>query len=111
MKTTREIGARIRRRRTEWGFTQSELAGATGIDRVKIAKIESGDRDVKVDEGMAIARMLDLTVEDLFRTSAGVRYRLDGENATTRRSDEWFDKRIEYSLLVRDLGAARAAQS
>lgn len=111
MKATREVGTRIRRRRTEWGFTQADLASATGIDRAKIAKIETGDRDVKVAEGLAIARMLDISVEDLFRTSAPVRYRLDAVTADTRRADEWFDTRIEYSLLVRNLGAARAPQS
>ena len=111
MKATREVGTRIRRRRTEWGFTQAELGAAVGIDRPKIAKIETGDRDVKIEEGIALARVLDITVEDLFRTSAPVQYRLDGITDDTRRADEWFDARIEYSLLVRNLGAARAPRT
>lgn len=106
---SREIGRRVSRRRVEWGLSQANLAHATGIDRVKIAKIEIGDREVKTDEAIAIASALDTTVEGLFRVPAQVQYRLDGENADTRQADAWFEERIEYSLLVRHLAAARAA--
>lgn len=108
---SREIGTRVRRRRTEWGYTQAEMALASGIDRTKIAKIETGERDVRIEEAMAIARMLDISAEELFRVPNPVRYRLEAETADTRRVDAWFDERIEYSLLVRDLAEARAQQS
>jgi len=103
-----QIGRRLRRRRTEWGYTQSDLADATGIDRTKINKIEAGERDVKADEAVSLARALDITVEELVRVGSPVQYRLDGATADTRRADAWFDDRIEYSQLVRDLLQSRA---
>lgn len=108
---TREIGARIRRRRTEWGLTQTELAKATGLDRIKITKIENGERNVSATEAMAIARMLDTSADELFDAPQPVKYRLEEETADTRRADAWFDERIEYSLLVRDLAQARAERA
>lgn len=108
---SREIGQRIRRRRAEWGLTQAELAQATGIDRTKITKIETGERAVRADEAIAIARMLDTSAEELFEAPQPVKYRLEEETADTRRADAWFDERIEYSLLVRDLAQARAERA
>ncbi len=39
------IADRIKRERIIWGMTQEDLAEATGLDRNKIAKIETGRRD------------------------------------------------------------------
>lgn len=108
---SREIGARIRRRRTEWGLTQAELGKAAGLERIMITRIENGERDVRASEAMAIARMLDASVDELFDAPQPVKYRLEEETADTRRADEWFDERIEYSLLVRDLAQARAERA
>lgn len=110
-KMTKEIGARVRVRRSEWGYTQQELADMTGIERSKITKIETGARGVETDEALAIARALDTSVEELFAEPTPVRYRLDGTTADGGEADDWFDRRIEYSLLVRSLGNLRAGQS
>ncbi|GAA4766325.1 hypothetical protein GCM10023329_10620 [Streptomyces sanyensis] len=57
------IGARVAEARSERGVTQAQLAGAVGMDRTALAKIESGSRRVAAVELVAIARELGRRVE------------------------------------------------
>lgn len=52
----------IRKRR---GMTQSELAQASGIHRITIAKYEAGKVDPTLESAESIARALGVTVDDL----------------------------------------------
>lgn len=41
-----ELGARIRAKRKELGWTQEDLAGAANIDRSYIGSVERGERNL-----------------------------------------------------------------
>ena len=56
------IGKRILQKRTELGMSQDELAVKVGYkDRSSIAKIESGDRDIRQRKVVAFANALKTT--------------------------------------------------
>ena len=60
------VGTNIRKRRTELGMSQQELAQAMGYKtRSTIAKIESGENDVSQKKLQKFAAILDTTVESL----------------------------------------------
>jgi DNA-binding XRE family transcriptional regulator len=60
------ITSRLRERRLECGFTQAELAARAGVSRQLVAAVETGHNMPAVDAGLALARALATTVEDLF---------------------------------------------
>lgn len=56
------IGERILQRRTELNMSQDELAVQIGYkDRSSIAKIESGERDIRQNKVVALAKALHTT--------------------------------------------------
>jgi len=59
------LGARIRARRHELGYSQEKLGGVASIDRTAIAKIEAGDRSIRIDTLAKIAEGLEVTMSDL----------------------------------------------
>ena len=70
-KTCGTIGKNIRRARISSGITQEALAAAMrsrGIDvaRSTLAKIESGLRNISVDELNAVKEVLEMRYEDFF---------------------------------------------
>lgn len=102
--TVRTLGERIRRERITWGMTQEDLADAIGIARDKIAKIETGRRQVDAGELPLFARVFDLAVEDLVSEPRPVVYhRLDATRPETQDARTWFDECIDSSLFVRRL--------
>ena len=60
-----EIGQAIRRSRFNVGFTQEDLASATGILRTNISKYENGRRIPSIDELYAIADACACPISDL----------------------------------------------
>jgi transcriptional regulator with XRE-family HTH domain len=61
----RQIGSRIRLRRTELGLTQQHLAQALGCTFQRVAHYESG-RPIPADRLLALARALDTSIEFFF---------------------------------------------
>lgn len=60
-----EFGARVRELRRAQGLTQVGLAEISGLNRVTIAKIETGQLDVQLSTLDRLAAGLDLPVSDL----------------------------------------------
>ncbi len=54
------------------GLSQSELAGRAGVSRSLVAAIEAGRNTPSVAAGIALARALSVTVEELFATETAV---------------------------------------
>lgn len=74
--TDQRFGELIRRRRTEIGLTQEEVAAVLGADGLSLsstslAKAEVGTRSVKIAEAVALARVLSLHVDLLELTDSG----------------------------------------
>jgi transcriptional regulator with XRE-family HTH domain len=60
-----DVGRRLRRVRTEAGLTQQDLADAVGLSRASIANMEAGRQPFPAHMLFALARALDVTVENL----------------------------------------------
>jgi molybdate-binding protein/transcriptional regulator with XRE-family HTH domain len=59
-------GDKVRRLRLERGWSQQELADRSGISRAEVSAIENRRLTPSIAAGLALARALERTVEDLF---------------------------------------------
>ncbi len=59
-------GLRLRLARQARGFSQQQLAGMAEVSRQAVSAVESGISDPSLRVGLALARALGLTVEELF---------------------------------------------
>jgi DNA-binding XRE family transcriptional regulator len=64
-KTSGEIGSRIRKLRETKGFTQAELAGAVGMMRSNISRIEAAKHRPTLETIERLAQALKVSVADL----------------------------------------------
>jgi len=104
-KLVRSIGERIRDERVMWGMTQEELAEATGIDRDKISKIETGDRQVRVEELGKLAETFEIPADELMQDrEAFVYQRVDLSRPETRKAQRWLEQCVDNSLFIRRIG-------
>lgn len=55
----------LRRRRTELGMSQADLAAAAGVDRRQIRRYEAGEQQPVLSVAVAIANALDISVGEL----------------------------------------------
>ena len=66
MKTTMQtVGERIKKRRTELGWTQDVLAEKAGISKSFLSDLENGKRSVGADKLLDIGRVLSLSLDFL----------------------------------------------
>lgn len=63
--------ARLAEVRQAHGMTQEQLAAATGVHRVTIARIETGDVSPKAETLKRLADALGVLVDDLIDKEAG----------------------------------------
>ena len=59
------VGERIRKRRTELGWTQDVLAQKAGVSKSFLSDLENGKRNVGADTLLEIARALSLSLDYL----------------------------------------------
>lgn len=64
---TERLDNDIKRRRTELGLTQAELAEACGVTRKTVNTVENGVFSPSALLAIKLARALNVTVEQLFR--------------------------------------------
>lgn len=101
------IGHRIRFERAKRGYTQLELAERTGIERSKIAKIESGVRGIRSDEAAALASALLLDPAELLAPAELIRMRVNPEVPASEKAIEWFERCIDNSLFLSEVADGR----
>jgi len=63
--TTKEIGARIKKRRTELGISQEDLAETLGVTYQQVQRYENGTNRLNVENIQLIAQTLSMCVSDL----------------------------------------------
>jgi len=105
-----DVAERIRQERDRRDWTQQQLADATGIDRDKIGKIETGARKVNSTELVLISQAFQVPVQELLRPATPVVMRRG--NVSSREAEaavERFNQYVEDSLLT--LGLDRAVHS
>jgi transcriptional regulator with XRE-family HTH domain len=61
------LGIRIRELRTAQSLSQEELADRAGLHRTYIGGVERGERNVSLDNILAIAKALNVSGSDLLR--------------------------------------------
>ena len=65
MRGRQTLGRRIRRLRNSSGLTQDALAGAAGIRRVTVVRLEKGEHTPRYKTLSAVARVLGVDVSEL----------------------------------------------
>lgn len=62
-----KLGQRIKYLRTEKGISQEKFALSIDMDRTYFASVESGKRNISINNIQKIANGLDITLEELFK--------------------------------------------
>lgn len=96
-------GDRLKAVRAEQKVTQQDLADRSGIDREKIAKIETGARRMSATDAAYLAQGLGIRADDLIaRPREPIRWRLamPGQDVACNRVRDWFDDFIDDALFL-----------
>jgi DNA-binding XRE family transcriptional regulator len=82
------VAARLRRLRRDRGLTQAQLATRAGVSRQLVSAVEAGRHLPRVDAGVALARAVSVSAEELLQPDAteiaGVVYPPPAEGAPVR---------------------------
>jgi transcriptional regulator with XRE-family HTH domain len=62
----KQLGNRLRQWRLEKGFLLEDVAGLTGVSIAMLSRVERGERQLKPETKVRIARRLGVRVADLF---------------------------------------------
>lgn len=62
-----KLGQRIKYLRNEKGLSQEKFAFSIDMDRTYLASVESGKRNISINNIQKIANGLDITLEELFK--------------------------------------------
>lgn len=62
-----QFGANVRAARHKRGWTQEDLAHATGLASVQVSRIERGVREVRLTTLLRLLKALDVPPDDLLR--------------------------------------------
>lgn len=101
-----EVGNTIKRRRTEKGISQQELAEAVGYSQKgMISQIESGKVNLPMDKALAIADYLGMKPSELLRPKQTV---IVQEQLLDGLTEEEIKKVVDYVQLLK--GANRWQQ-
>ena len=63
----RRLGENVRQLRLRRGWSQEKLASEAGLHRTYVGSVERGERNVSLDNIVAIARALGVSVQELLR--------------------------------------------
>lgn len=61
------LGSRIRKLRTALFLSQEELADRAGLHRTYVGAVERGERNISLDNILAIAKALKVSASELLR--------------------------------------------
>lgn len=64
---TKKFGERVRDIRKMQGMSQEKFALSIGMDRTYLAAVESGKRNISINNIEKIAKGLNVSLEDLFK--------------------------------------------
>jgi transcriptional regulator with XRE-family HTH domain len=64
------VGERIKKRRTELGWTQEQICTKTGLSKSFFSELESGKRSVSAENLLSIARTLSVSLDYLMTGKA-----------------------------------------
>jgi transcriptional regulator with XRE-family HTH domain len=99
------LGERLRVARTGSGLTQEQSAEAVGISRTTLVAIERGDREVRPEELVALAKLYAVSVHSVLRPSA-VRVEIVGQFRKKSRAPSTDEDGVTALRLLHDVAAA-----
>ena len=67
MTPKEKLGANIRMKREELGYSQEKLASVSGIHRTYMGSVERGERNISLENIVAISRALGCSVSELLK--------------------------------------------
>lgn len=106
------ILSEIRKRRTQKGFSQDYLGTSIGLDRVRYSLIETGKRELKLEEVYKIATALECDVFDLIAhdTNKQISYNLDLPLKTVEELAEvpYNRAQLENELLRKEIDSLKS---
>jgi len=110
--TSREIGAKIKKRRRELGISQENLAETLGVTYQQVQRYENGTNKLNVENIQAVAGILSAPVSYFFES--GKASKIAEERATYAVPDEI--RLLKYFRRIKDrssrqtvIGVARLA--
>jgi transcriptional regulator with XRE-family HTH domain len=65
--TRNKFGKRVRTLRLKNGWSQEELADNVGLHRTYVGAIERGEQNVSIDNLAKLAKVLGVSLEELFK--------------------------------------------
>ncbi len=102
-------GNRLRELRKARGLTQGQLAVQSGLDRVKITKIETGLRRISGTDALFLTDALGVPTEDLLGAArTGIsRYRRGSAemSADAQRTMAWVEEYVDDALFLERVAA------
>lgn len=108
-----DVGRRVREAREALGLTQKELAAIVGLGRDAIIGIESGERKVKADELLQLARALERSLLFFLQDAQGpdlavVARRGKAATNDAKRAELWLRRHLDdYRQLLELPGQSR----
>ena len=81
-----DFGAKLKALRTERGLTQEQLAARLYVSRTAVSKWETGGGSPNLDSLQAVARLFDVSVDDLLSTDDLIVLARDERRSTARSS-------------------------
>jgi transcriptional regulator with XRE-family HTH domain len=106
-RSAAEIAAYIRDARKAVHLTQAEVSAALHLDRSAVSRIERGERGLAVSELAALARLLELTVDDILFDDVPEEVLLRAEDdqhaaSATALTDELIEDYLYVDALIGD---------
>lgn len=102
-----QLGERLKQYRTARGYSQEKFASAFGFDRTYIAGIESGKRNITIENAKKIADALSISLADLFDFTKPVHQNfivtVNGENFILESSKELTREVKDEIEIIADL--------
>ena len=81
-----DFGEKLKALRTERGLTQEQLAARLYVSRTAVSKWETGGGSPNLDSLQAVARLFDVSVDDLLSTDDLIVLARDERRSTARSS-------------------------
>lgn len=102
-----QFGERLKQYRMARGYSQEKFAMVSGLDRTYIAGIESGKRNITIENAKKIADALSISLADLFDFTKPIHQNfivtVNGENFILEASKELTRKEKDEIEIIADL--------
>ncbi|MCD6412731.1 MAG: DUF4065 domain-containing protein [Elusimicrobia bacterium] len=83
----KKLGERIKKMREEIGFSQEEFSERLGVNRVAVSQIEKGQRKISAEEIFKIARIFNISPDNLLDFKKGIEVVLERKSEQKKKRE------------------------